>query len=130
MKYLFEKRLTDSSGHFLKGHYQRLLNTQLLKDPETVYRDLKFSGEDFMFFEEDFVMRKRSKMECYLVDLLEQKTQAKNKNRPLELMTEKMSVETINSVMRESVSPRILEKSVLEFLVDKYDLFYWRKAFG
>lgn len=128
VKYVFEKRLTDSPGHLLKSHYQKLLNTQLLKDPETVYRDLKFVGEEFMFFEEDFFMRKKSKMECYLADLLERET--KLKNRPLELMTEKLSVEAINSTMRESVSPSILEKCVLQSLVDKYDIFYWRKAFG
>ena len=81
-----------------------------------------------MFFEDDFFMRMKSQKETYLIDLLEQ--ERKVKNRPLELMIEKITVEGINSAMRESVSPKVLEKAVLKSLLDKYELFYWRKAFA
>lgn len=132
IKYTFEKRVTDDLGHFLRGHYEKFLNLQMLKDPETVYRDIKFLPEEVVYFDDEFLMRKQLKSEAYMTDILDDKLTelGLSKNYPLELLSEKKSNEEINQILREKIPNDMLKTYILNRLDNQYDLFYWRKRYA
>lgn len=131
-KFTIEKSSQSSYEHFLLNHYSKLLNSKLLRDPETVYRDVKFLVDDIIFLDEDFCFKKKFISEEYLVDALdsEMKRKGYSMDHPIKLLAEKKNLSEINEEIGEIIDRKFLKNTILRNLNSEFDLFYWRKRYG
>ena len=130
--YTFEKRAADKFTQYLVNHYTKLLNVQLLKHPETVYRDIKFKINEILFLEDDFCLKKKFKSEQYIIDLLDKELNRNGLigNHPIQLLAEKKDLMAVNDTMKELIDQNFLKRCVVKKLNSPFDMFYWRKRYS
>ena len=132
VKFTFERRPVDSLGQYIYSHYSKLINVQLVRFPETLYRDIKFLKSDRIFFDDDYFMTKKHDCDEYLIDMLDKKLTQKNLNpdHPIKILAETKSVPETNQTMKQIIKPNFLKNEILKRLNAPFDLFYWRKRYA
>lgn len=114
------------------NHYLKLMNIEMTRGNETVYRALRFEPLDIMYLEDDYCLKRKAPSEFQLVELLDEEM-ARLDLKPdhaLELFASKKSVSEVNKTMMEIVSPDVLKKEVLKRLRSEFDLFLWKKRYA
>ena len=132
LTYILKKPAIQSTMLYQHNHYLRLINFEMLKKNETVYRSVKFEPLDCIYLEEDFFMRAKRNNEASLIDILdsEMRDQGSSPDLALELLASKKLTSEVNKLMMDQVSGNILTREISQHLKSEYDIFYWKKKYA
>jgi hypothetical protein len=132
LTYILTKTTINSVHLHMYNHYLKLMNMQLKKNNETVYRGLRFELLNMMFLEDKYCLRAKPNSEISLIDVLDRDMEAKGLklDYPLELFATKKAVSDVNRFMMGNTSGNLLKKEILARLRTEYDLFLWKKRYA
>ena len=132
LTYILTKTSVNSVHLHMYNHYLKLMNMQLKKHNETVYRGLRFELLNMMYLEDKYCLRAKAASEINLIDVLdrEMEEQGFKPDYPLELFATKKVVGEVNKDMNSITSGTLLKKEILTKLRTEYDLFLWKKRYA
>jgi hypothetical protein len=130
--YTLKKHSINSAHLMCYNHYLKLMNIEMHRNNETVFRSLRFTPLDMLYLEDDFCLKAKPPSEVNLIDILDNHMveQGKKVDHALDYFANKKSVSDINKTMTEQVSDDILRKEILKKLKSEYDLFLWKKRYA
>lgn len=130
--YTLKKHSINSAHLMCYNHYLKLMNIEMHRNNETVFRSLRFSPLDMLYLEDDFCLKAKPPSEVNLIDILDNYMveQGKKVDHVLDYFANKKSVSDINKTMTEQVEDDILRKEILKKLKSEYDLFLWKKRYA
>ena len=127
------KKHTINSAHLMcYNHYLRLMNIEMHRNNETVFRSLRFNPMDMLYLVDDFCFKAKPQSEVNLIDILDNYMveQGKKVDHALDYFANKKSVSDINKTMTEQVADDILKKEIVKKLKSEYDMFLWKKRYA
>ena len=132
LTYILTKTAVNSVHLHMYNHYLKLMNMQLKKNNETVYRGLRFELLNMMYLEDKYCLRAKAISEINLIDVLDREMEAQGfkPDYPLELFATKKVVSDVNRHMMSNTSGTLLKKEILTRLRTEYDLFLWKKRYA
>jgi hypothetical protein len=134
MSFTVEKNNVDPINLMSYNHYLKLLNVEMMKNNETIYRGIKFEMMDMIYLdlEDDFCLKAKPITELYLIDMLDAEMEALGEKTDcaLEMFALKKNTVEVNKSMMEGVSGKILKKEITRRLNNEFDMFLWKKKYA
>jgi hypothetical protein len=133
MIYTLRKDITINSSHLMSyNHYLKLMNVEMLRNNETVFRNLRFTPLETQYLEEDYFLKAKTPSEINLIDVLDSEIErlGLKVDHVLENFVVKKQPWEINKPMTEMVSKKIFKQEILKKLKSEYELFLWKKRFA
>lgn len=130
--YTLKKHSVNSAHLMCYNHYLKLMNIEMHRNNETVFRSLRFTPLDMLYLEDDFCLKAKPPSEVNLIDLLDEYMieQGRKVDHALDYFANKKSVMDINKTMTEQVADDILKKEIVKKLKSEYDMFLWKKRYA
>lgn len=122
----------NSADLMCYNHYLKLMNIEMCRNNETVFRSLKFTPLNMQYLEEDYCLKAKPESEVNLIDVLDEymANQGLKADHCLEMFANKRSFTDINKTMVDLVPNTLLKEIVLKKLRSEYDLFLWKKRYA
>lgn len=130
-KYTLEKNhgACDPIQYILFANSKRITNSILLKNNETVHRDILLHDFENFFLDAEHMIRPSYEACENLVDLTDDymKFMGQNVDKPIEFLMNKKTVQEVNTTMREVFPKDVLKNYVLQKLSKPYEYVIWKK---
>jgi len=117
--------------YLLFSNSKKIMNSILLKNNETLFREILLNDYEIFFVDNDHILRPSYRNSEYLIDIADAKmTQLGEKvDKPLEHHILKKNLVDSNRAMRETFPVNVLKEYVLNKLKKSYELLIWKKNF-
>jgi hypothetical protein len=130
--YTLKKSSISNSQLMSYNHYIKLMNIEMYKNNETVYRSLRFEPIELMYLEEEYCLKAKPHSEVQLIDILDEEMEALGEipDHSLELFALKKNVSEVNKAMVDLMPNNILKREIIKRLKNEFDFFLWKKRYA
>ena len=131
-KYTLEKNYgaCDPIQYILFANSKRITNSILLKNNETVHRDILLHDFEIFFLDAEHMIRPSYDSCENLVDIADDYMAftGENIDKPIDLLINKKSIQEVNTIMKDVFPSNVLKNYAIQKLVKPYEYVIWKKS--